>query len=250
MGNIDNKLKKSYTRGAARYDERRFVNEIGQSYQTMANNVIKGIILENLPPIALDKIRILDVATGTGRAALGLARHGFKVIASDITEQMIRYGVAKREQNGLQNLISFVVANARYLPFKQSCFDGAVSIRFFHLLPPAEQDAFIKEITRVVKPGNIIIIEYNNRFAGFVWSYLADFYRHEFLGKEAKIFLWPHQMNQKFRNLTVIKKCGIWLPGTGKIMRVSKMLARLLNKITQFPPFCYFTNQILIVARV
>lgn len=248
MATIDNKSRRSYTRESVRYDERRFRHRSGQLYESLANETIWAIIQKYLNNNT--KLHLLDVATGTGRAALGLAQRGSRIVALDLTEQMLRRGIVKAEQQGLKDRIDFIIANALYLPLKKAIFDGGVSLRFFHLLPPAEHKAFIREITRVLKPGSIIIIEFNNRFAGFIWSYLAEFYRQEFLGKKPKTFLYPHQIDQRFIGLSIIEKWGIWLPGTGWILRLSKNLARFLNRLTRHAPFCYLANQILIVARV
>lgn len=250
MATIDNKLRRSYTRESVRYDERRFRHRSGQFYESLANETIWTIVREHFNKAPCNELFFIDVATGTGRAALGLAQRGSRIVALDLTEQMLRRGIVKAEQQGLKDRIDFIIANALYLPLKKAIFDGGVSLRFFHLLPLTEHKAFIREITRVLKPGSIIIIEFNNRFAGFIWSYLAEFYRQEFLGKKPKTFLYPHQIDQKFVGLSIIEKWGIWLPGTGWILRLSKNLARFLNRLTRYTPFCYLANQILIVARV
>src|SRR5437764_12747710 len=70
---------------------------------------------------------ILDVGTGTGRAALLFARGGATVTAIDASEPML--GVARRRaaEQGVQ--VQFQIGDAHTLDFKDRAFDVTVCLR-------------------------------------------------------------------------------------------------------------------------
>nr|PZN88612.1 MAG: hypothetical protein DIU54_01620 [Acidobacteriota bacterium] len=71
--------------------------------------------------------RILDVGTGTGRAAIGLARRGARVTGLDASIEMI--GVARVRAADAGVRIPFAVADAHALPLPDRSVDAAVSLR-------------------------------------------------------------------------------------------------------------------------
>ena len=73
--------------------------------------------------------RVLDVAAGYGEPSLTAARvvgsHG-KVVASDISAEMLAYGRERAQAQGLEN-IDFVQSDAISLDFPAGSYDAAVS---------------------------------------------------------------------------------------------------------------------------
>lgn len=94
--------------------------------------------------------RILDLGTGTGEAALFLAREfpRASVRGVDISPDMVE--VAKRKV-GLdpEGRVAFRVADAARLPYGEESFDLVVQVN----VPP-----FFAEIARVLRPGGAVII--------------------------------------------------------------------------------------------
>src|SRR5438477_8315941 len=66
---------------------------------------------------------ILDVGTGTGRAALMLARGGANVTAVDASEAMLE--VARRRAERQRVSVRFMAGDAHALDFKDRAFDVA-----------------------------------------------------------------------------------------------------------------------------
>ena len=95
---------------------------------------------------------LLDVASGTAGVAIQLARRGpARVVGIDLTEQMLRRGVANVEREGLVDRVSLIAGRAEQLPFRDATFDG---LTFTYLLRyVADPQATLHEIVRVVKPG-------------------------------------------------------------------------------------------------
>jgi SAM-dependent methyltransferase len=92
----------------------------------------------------------LDIATGAGHTALALAPLVKRVIASDITDEMLAQAAQLATARGLTN-VETAYAEADNLPFADASFD-LVSCRLaaHHFPDPA---AFVAAAWRVLKPG-------------------------------------------------------------------------------------------------
>lgn len=97
--------------------------------------------------------RLLDLGCGTGevaRQALKL-EPGLRVIAADITPEMMRLGRSRPETRGVR----WVVADALRLPFGRGTFDAVISA--FLLRNVAKLDLALDEQKRVLRPGGRVI---------------------------------------------------------------------------------------------
>ena len=99
--------------------------------------------------------RVLDVATGAGHTALAFAPHVAKVMASDITDQMLAEARKLAAERGLGN-VKTARAKAEDLPFPDMSFD-LVTCRLaaHHFDNPR---AFVAEAFRVLMPGGVLAI--------------------------------------------------------------------------------------------
>lgn len=100
-------------------------------------------------------MRILDVATGTGMVAFGLAGRGAEVIGLDQSEAMLGRAQARLQRTlGLAGRLSFVLGEAEALPYADGEFDA---LSFTYLLRYVDDcAATMRELVRVVKPGGRI----------------------------------------------------------------------------------------------
>lgn len=101
---------------------------------------------------------ILDIATGSGWMAIVLGKSGYKVTSIDINKEAIKRAKERAVDEGLiiDENISFKIADAQNLPFNNNTFDAVFSFDSMHHMP--ECDKVIKELSRVCKPGGVIII--------------------------------------------------------------------------------------------
>src|SRR5215475_9843332 len=70
--------------------------------------------------------RVLDVATGSGNAAIAAARHGCEVVGVDYVPSLLEKGRLRAEAEGLS--VEFVEADAEELPFADAAFDAVTSV--------------------------------------------------------------------------------------------------------------------------
>lgn len=90
---------------------------------------------------------ILDVGTGTGRAALAFARAGAVVTGIDASEQML--AVARRTAEERTLAATFQIGDAHAIPFADQHFECAVSLRVIMHTPNWQQ--CVRELCRVAQ---------------------------------------------------------------------------------------------------
>jgi SAM-dependent methyltransferase len=95
---------------------------------------------------------VLDVAAGTGNAALPAARAGADVVASDVTRELLDIGQRAADAQGLD--LDWRADDAQALPYDDGEFDAAISCVGV-MFAPRHQDA-AGELVRVVRPGGRI----------------------------------------------------------------------------------------------
>ncbi len=126
---------------AGRFDQLRFSGPIG----TLVAETQERVLVEFLAD--LGGARILDVGTGTGRAALLLARRGAVVTGVDASVQMLQ--VARERAQREQLAVEFAVGDAHQLAFADRAFDAAVSLRVLMHTPDWRQ--CLGELCRVAR---------------------------------------------------------------------------------------------------
>jgi len=122
-----------------------------------------------------------DCATGSGQAAVALARHFGQVLATDASPEQLALATA-------DDRVSYAVAYAEQIPVRGGTLDlvtAAAAVHWFDL------DSYYAEVRRALRPEGIIA----------VWSYytfesepaideLIDRYAHEIVGS-----YWPDRMH-------------------------------------------------------
>lgn len=98
--------------------------------------------------------RVLDVATGTGNAALAAARCGAKTIGIDYVMSLLERGRVRAAAEGL--MVEFREADAENLPFEDEYFDATLSV--FGVMFAPDQEKSASELLRVTRPGGTIAL--------------------------------------------------------------------------------------------
>ena len=195
---------------APRYD---FLNHflslgIDKLWRKKAINILSGYKTGSL----------LDVATGTGDFAIAaLKLKPSKIVAFDLSEQMLNVGRAKAEKLGVSNIIRFVKGDSEAMPFSDRQFDAitvAFGVRNFENLEKG-----LREFHRVLKPqGVALILEFSKpRYFPFKQLYLFYFFTilplvGRLVSKDRSAYSYLPESVMAFpddqRFLSVLKNCG------------------------------------------
>src|SRR5262245_21723052 len=97
---------------------------------------------------------VLDVATGSGNAAIAAARLGCTAVGVDYVPALLERGRARAEAEGLP--VELVEGDAEALPFPDQSFDAVTSVFGSMFAPDHAQAA--SELVRVCKPGGTIAL--------------------------------------------------------------------------------------------
>jgi ubiquinone/menaquinone biosynthesis C-methylase UbiE len=149
---------------AERFDALRFSGPIGRLIADTQEQQIAAFLAP------LEGRRILDVGTGTGRAAIALAKRGAIVTAVDASEEML--DVARRraeEALGRRSLgegghvqVTFARGDAHRLNFPDRAFDAVVCLRV--LMHTPDWRASLGELCRVA--AQRVVFDYPSLYSG------------------------------------------------------------------------------------
>jgi len=113
------------------FDALRFSGPIG----TLLAESQERVLTQFLGPV--EGRRVLDVGTGTGRAALAIARRGADVTGIDASAEMLR--VARDRALAQRVPVTFDTGDAHHLAFPDRSFTAAVSLRVLMHTPDWRQ---------------------------------------------------------------------------------------------------------------
>lgn len=98
--------------------------------------------------------RVLDVACGSGNAAIAAARRGCESVGADYVPALLERGRMRAEAEHLD--VEFREGDAEDLPFPDASFDAVLSIYGAMFAPNHKKTA--AELTRVCRPGGRIAL--------------------------------------------------------------------------------------------
>jgi ubiquinone/menaquinone biosynthesis C-methylase UbiE len=102
--------------------------------------------------------RILEVGPGTGYYTLDLAEwvgDSGSVEIFDVQQEMLDHTMRRADERGFAN-VNPTLGDAQDLPYDDDSFDAVVLITVLGEIP--DQDAALRELKRVVKPGGRVVL--------------------------------------------------------------------------------------------
>ena len=139
---------------AERFDAMRFSGPIGRLIAETQEQQIAAFLAP------LEGRRILDVGSGTGRAAIALAKRGAIVTAVDASAEMLE--VAARRAEEAQVHVTFGRGDAHRLEFPDRAFDAVVCLRV--LMHTPDWRASLGELCRVAS--DRVVFDYPSLYSG------------------------------------------------------------------------------------
>ncbi len=126
-------------------------------------------LFEFLAAQAPGRGRALDVATGNGQAALGLAEHFHSVVATDLSEAQLEHAAPHPR-------VDYRVEPAERIAAPDAHYDLVVAAQAAHWF---DLQRFYAEVHRVLEPGGVVALWTYGKFraGGDVDRALDDFYR-------------------------------------------------------------------------
>lgn len=139
-------------------DVRQYVTDEGR---------VSPLVLLTLPADAT----ALDFGCGWGTLSLGLSEYCSRVVAADLTMQRIQITNQRALEAGRTNLFTVCAGDSLQLPFASSSFDVVLLSGVLEWVasgvpgnPKAVQLAFLKEVSRILKPDGQLYLAIENRF--------------------------------------------------------------------------------------
>lgn len=125
------------------------------NYRAVASNLVAplGPVLVQASGIRRGD-RVLDVAAGTGNASIPAAAIGARVVASDLTPELLDAGRAAAATHGAE--LAWAEADAEALPFGDNTFDVVMSCIGVMFTPHHHRAA--DELVRVCRPGGTLAL--------------------------------------------------------------------------------------------
>lgn len=154
------RIRDEYSGGGGCYDEVRLEHPRGR----LLSEHDVGLFGRLLPPPAGPDARALEVGAGTGRFTLPMLERGHRVVATDANDAQLGLLRRKLEARRLEPQCEVRVEDVFALSFPDATFDLVVCI---HVVPRfltwEDQQAALRELSRVVKPGGTLLVNFRNR---------------------------------------------------------------------------------------
>ena len=149
-------LAASFNKLAATYDE-----ETAAFHHALVDYIVKDI-LNLILPTPENNYHILDSGGGTGKWTMYLAKRGYRVTLTDISEQSLNRAKEKIKANKL-SVHDIIQCNSESTPFRDSSFDGLVLMGGVLSYTP-DTISLLKECYRIIKPKGFILFDFLNTY--------------------------------------------------------------------------------------
>ncbi len=238
MGNCNNEFERNYKEHSVTYDKQRFEGKDKKYLEFVRADAFWTLMPDN------KKLQVLDVGCGTGRGTILIGEQGFHVTGIDLTREMLDIAEQKKQELGLTNVL-FEQGSAAELPFGDNTFDCVTAFNFIHMFRIKSQKAMIDEMTRVLKPGGTLIIEFDSFYKAFIMGAVVQKY------KSRTHFNKPCDLSYLFdkKVLKIDKVYGAVIPFVWRFfMHIPQIAINFERFCSRYYPFKYLTERFYVKA--
>lgn len=109
--------------------------------------------------LPMSDLRVLDLGCGTGRNSNYLAERGNLVFGLDLAANALKLASERAEKAGLSEQTKYLRRSiGDKLPFEDNSFDLILDITASNSIKSSEREVYLKESSRVLKPGGFMIL--------------------------------------------------------------------------------------------
>ena len=132
--------------------------EEAEAYDAMDHSVVNAAFVERVVELGASDGHFLDLGTGPAQIPIFLAQRcpKIRITGIDLSVNMLTLGEQHVAEAGLADRIALECVDAKALPYPDQSFDGVISNSIIHHLP--NPMAAFQEISRVIRPGGLILI--------------------------------------------------------------------------------------------
>ena len=137
--------------------DRRFFDRLARLYDLVMPGADRQSLAAGLTRAEGSVDRLLDIGGGTGRATIAVDVPERVVV--DISRGMLTRARSRRADGGGgdgSGPLAAVQGDGRQLPVADNAVDAAIIVDAFHHMPA--QQTVIREATRVIRPGGVVVI--------------------------------------------------------------------------------------------
>ena len=226
---VDYDIEKGDYRNVSNYDDKRYLGAANEYKKKVTSNAYQRLIG------SLEGKRILDVGCGTGRGVADFADLAKQTVGADASQDMLVAAAKKVEGS---SGVGLVRAYAQSLPFPTGHFDVVTSLNFLHLFGLQNQRDMIAEMKRVVRPGGIVVLEFDNAVHGLGLGLIK-----RWTGREHGSLPW--EIRQVIGpDCQVTHVCGAVFPVIWRLLYRAPSISADLEKIAYYPPFNWVAHRI------
>lgn len=166
FNNDKNDLKSKTSFSSNENDIDPYVQEwVAATCGIMYSHLVNNLTNYPIPDLILEESKgelFLDIGCGWGRWSFSAARKGYYVIGIDPSINAIRAASRVAKQLNIPGV--FLVADARYLPFRSNLFDVVYSYSVLQHFHKNNVKLALTDISRVIKSGGFSLIQMPNKY--------------------------------------------------------------------------------------
>jgi 2-polyprenyl-3-methyl-5-hydroxy-6-metoxy-1,4-benzoquinol methylase len=137
-------------------EDARFWDRAARKYATDPIKDMRGYerTLDRISHWVNSSDTVLEIGCGTGTTALRLAPSVSRVIATDVSSEMIAIAREKATAQARQN-VEFSVATVERAPGPEGAYDAVLAFNLLHLI--ADRPSALAHVHRLLKPGGLFV---------------------------------------------------------------------------------------------